>query len=79
MLSSSYILSLALYFPLLALCSPIVSSRNSFPQSLPYRTLCLVRDNAINISTHRSVCLRPADSCRLGLSGHILAVAAIDE
>jgi hypothetical protein len=76
MLSSSHILALAFYFPLLALGSPIVSSRNSFPSSLPDQTLRLVRENAIKISTHRSVCLHPADSCP---SGYTLAVAAIDE
>jgi len=51
MSSSSYILALALYFPLLAFGSPAVSSHYP-PPLLDSQTLSLVRENAINISTH---------------------------
>jgi len=64
MFSPLYILALALYFPLFALGSPAVLSHYPLPPPLCNRTLSLVRENAINISTHRSVYAPPTPSPR---------------
>jgi len=53
---SSYIVALTVYFPLLVLCSPTVSSQHHLPPPLSKHTLSLVRKQARNISHHRFVC-----------------------
>lgn len=73
MFSPSYILALALCFPLFALGSPAVLSHYPLPPLLCNRTLSLVRENAINISTHRSVYAPPTPL------PSVLAMAVIDK
>jgi hypothetical protein len=52
---SMHALALGLYVPLLALASPTASLQYQFPPELGHKKLKLVRENAIKISTHRSV------------------------
>ncbi|KAI0289496.1 Six-hairpin glycosidase [Russula brevipes] len=52
MLLSTHVLALAVYIPLLAHCSPTVSSNYQLPPALGPQKLGLVRQNAITISSH---------------------------
>jgi hypothetical protein len=55
MFLSRLFLALTVYIPLLVHCSPTVLSHYRLPPALGPQKLRLIRQNAINISSHRFV------------------------